>query len=113
MCDKVLLDEILHTVVSRLKNIFCEKLHDVILFGSYARGNFEVESDIDILVLVDIDDYDLNKFIPVITDATYDLDLDFNVVISIILKNVKHFENWKNTLPFYMNVDKEGVRISA
>lgn len=113
MCDKVVLDKVLQITVDRLRNIFEHKLKDIILFGSYARGDFDIDSDIDIFVLVDMNDLELNKFIPAITDATYDLDVDYNVILSIILKDVNHFECWKDTLPFYMNVIKEGVKISA
>ena len=36
------------------KRIFGNKLRAVILYGSYARGDFEPDSDIDIMVLLDI-----------------------------------------------------------
>lgn len=113
MCDKLMLDEILQIAAKKLKNIFKDKLRDVLLFGSYARGNFDGESDIDIFVLVDMDDIELNNFISIVTDSIYELDLNYNVVISVILKSINHFEKWKNTLPFYANVLKEGVKISA
>lgn len=113
MCDKLKLDEITKIIIARLKQIFKNKLKDVILFGSYARGNFDEDSDIDIFVLVDMDDLELNNFIPVVTDATFDLDLKYNTTISIILKSLDHFELWKDTLPFYRNVLNEGVKMSA
>lgn len=113
MCDNVKLDEIMQLMLVKLKRVFKEKLKDVILFGSYARGNFDEDSDIDIFVLVDMDDMELSKFIPIVTDDTYELDLEYNVTISISLKSVKHFEFWKDTLPFYRNVLNEGVRVSA
>ena len=51
MSDKII------QLVRRIKNYlierYGEKVRDVILYGSYARGQFTENSDIDILVLVD------------------------------------------------------------
>jgi len=35
-----------------LKKIYAENMKQTILFGSYARGNFHAESDIDLLVVL-------------------------------------------------------------
>lgn len=111
--DKAKLKKILNLATKEIRCIFGEKLCEIILFGSYARGDFDQESDIDIIVLVDMPDIELNNYISVVTDATYDLDLKYNVLLSIILKDINQFNRWKNTLPFYMNIVKEGVMLSA
>ena len=113
MFDKSKLDEVLNLTTEIIKNVFGEKLCDIFLFGSYARGDFDEESDIDIFVLVDLNDIDLSKYINVITDATFDINLEYNVLLSIILKDKKQFEYWKNTVPFYINILREGVKLSA
>ena len=38
--------------VAKVKDIYAEKLAKVILYGSYARGDYSPESDIDIMILV-------------------------------------------------------------
>ena len=37
----------------RLRDVFGDRVHDVRLFGSYARGEAHEDSDVDVLVLVD------------------------------------------------------------
>ena len=37
-----------------LKNIFGGSLEQIWLYGSYARGDFDSESDVNIMVLVDL-----------------------------------------------------------
>ncbi len=37
----------------KLGAIFADRLRDVVLFGSYARGEATEDSDVDVLVLVD------------------------------------------------------------
>lgn len=43
----------LEAYASRLRARFGERLRDVRLFGSYARGEAHEDSDVDVLVLVD------------------------------------------------------------
>ena len=56
------MNESIWATVSRLKDglaeIYGERLKGVYLFGSYARGEADEESDIDVLIVLDrVDDY--------------------------------------------------------
>ena len=46
-------------VVDRLFDLLGDKLDRVILFGSYARGDFTPESDIDIMVILNCSEEEL------------------------------------------------------
>ena len=54
MCTRNELDNVLNLFVDGVRNLFDDKLKDVILYGSYARGDFDNESDVDVAVIVDI-----------------------------------------------------------
>ncbi|WHH59487.1 nucleotidyltransferase domain-containing protein [Petroclostridium sp. X23] len=54
--------EITSEFVRKVKPVFGDKFKKVILFGSYARGDYDAESDIDILVMVDEDDTAIRKY---------------------------------------------------
>ena len=41
----------------------------------------------------------------------YDIELEYGVPISVNIKNEKHFKNWVNSLPYYSNIQKEGIII--
>ena len=47
-----------------------------------------------------------------IFDAAYDIELEYGVPISVNIKNEKHFKNWVNSLPYYSNIQKEGIIIA-
>lgn len=93
------------------QNILKEHMVKMILYGSYARGDNREDSDIDVMFLVDIPDDELNDYEHKIWDVTYDYEINKETEISAMLKNVDHFEHWKNSYPFYANVEHEGVVI--
>ena len=56
------LKEILSEIYVGVRHIIDNGVSDIILYGSYARGDFDNESDIDIAVIVDNDRLDLKKY---------------------------------------------------
>ena len=84
------------------------------LYGSYARGDFNEGSDIDIMILTDLTDEEITEYRDKIVDIAYDIEWDnnFDIMLSPLLKNLDKFNYWLEALPFYMNVQKEGVILS-
>ena len=60
MCTRNQAEEILHSVYHACSPIF-GRIHDAYLYGSYARGDFNPESDIDILLTVDLEQAEIAK----------------------------------------------------
>ena len=93
---------------------FCgDELKKVVVYGSYARGDYQKNSDVDIMILVDADDYEIKKRFNLVCDLAFDYELEYGVVISPLVKNEEHFKKWSETLPFYRNVKQEGVTVDA
>lgn len=112
MCTKNQLDEILQRIVAKSKEIFDTKLASVILFGSYARGDFEEESDIDVLLLVDLPGDELLNYRADIDSLCGELLFEYGIVISAIEKDLKTYNQYSQVLPFYKNIEKDGVKIA-
>ena len=102
-------DIIVNELVEKLTSIFKDKLKKVVLFGSYARGNYTSESDIDVMILVDEDDDKLKNYEDNIVDIDVELNLRHDVLLSTILQDSNKFNKYLNILPFYSNIEKEGV----
>ena len=94
-----------------LLKIFGNKLKQVILYGSYARGDFDSESDIDILVLVEMSEQDVKSIIAKITDLGAEVSYNNDVLVSIIVKDINQFNSWMPIHPFYKNIIREGVEV--
>ena len=90
------------------------RIRKIILYGSYARGEYEENSDIDIMVLTDLSDEEIIKYRDKILDIAFDIEVDnnFDIMLSPLLKNIDKFNYWLEVLPFYMNVQREGVVLS-
>ncbi|MBP3569551.1 MAG: nucleotidyltransferase domain-containing protein [Lachnospiraceae bacterium] len=100
---------LLEQYIAEIKKIYGVHLRKVILYGSYARGDFKLDSDVDIMILLDISDLDLKAYSRALSYMTYDFNMDNELDIKPIAKNQAHFEKWVDNYPFYANVQKEGV----
>ena len=80
---------------------------DIILYGSYARGQQRDDSDIDLLILVNEENlsYGYRKKV---TYPLYKIELDTRIHISPFLYNKKKWEMYQVT-PFYQTVKEEGI----
>ncbi|MDR2692729.1 MAG: nucleotidyltransferase domain-containing protein [Chitinispirillales bacterium] len=113
MCGKDTLNQITEKVCTAAKEALGDKLEKVILFGSYARGNYDDESDIDIMVLADIVPEDADKTRDRIHDLAGDHDFQYDVVTSLCIVCSDCFYKYLNVLPFYINVQKYGIELYA
>ena len=97
----------------QVKKILGDKLTKVILYGSYARGDYRKNSDIDIMVLTALTDDEIRKMKKEIFNLAFDYQMEYGVDISVIIKNEEHFNYWLGALPFYDNVQREGVVLNG
>ena len=112
-CDKDKLQIICNKSSEKMREIFGHKLVSMILYGSYARGDYEKFSDIDIMALVDMDKLELGKYRRKVTSFMSNMGLEYDVLLCIKLQDKLTFEKWQYDLPFFVNVKKEGIVINA
>lgn len=100
--------------VNKLKNLLTQKLGDrlryIYLYGSKARGDYQENSDIDLLIVAD----DLNLEVKeIIGDALVDIQIEYEAPISIHTRSTKYFnEQVENRLNLFMsNIKREGVTV--
>ena len=105
------IDKILNKFISEVSELIGNRLKKVILYGSYARGDYRKNSDIDLMILTDFNDDELVEYRAKIRDLACDLELENDIIISPIVRNIEKYNNRINIIPFYMNVKKEGVVI--
>jgi len=97
----------------QVKKVLGNKLSKVIVYGSYARGDYNENSDVDVMILTKLNESEIKKIASDIYDMAYDIELEEGLHISVAIKNEEQFEYWVDTLPFYRNVSNEGIEINA
>ena len=105
----VSMQDLMKQYIEEIKKIYGSHICRIILYGSYARGDFRPDSDIDIIILLDMTDLDLKSYSQQLSYMTYDFNLDNNLDIKPIAKSEAHFKKWIVNYPFYSNIHKEGV----
>ena len=96
-----------------VKNILGKNLRKVILYGSYARGDYNDNSDVDTMVLTTLTDSEIEKVETKIFDLAFDYEMEYGIEISVVVKNEEHFNYWLGALPFYNNIQKEGILLNG
>ena len=82
-----------------MRNIFKDDFRMVRLYGSYARGDTPVDK--------------INSFYDQVSDCAFEYLMKYRVDISPVIKNIDHFNYWKNDLPYYYNVEQEGIVVNG
>ena len=113
MCTENELNTILKKMTEIYYSVYGEDVVRIILYGSYARGDYQNDSDIDIVAIVRGDRVDLQNRLKKIWDISSDLELEYGTVVSPTVIPFSEFEKYKDDLPYYKNIQNEGVNIIA
>ncbi len=111
MCTKSDLSYITADIARAYREIYQADLRKVYLYGSYARGDHDSESDIDIAAVVDGDRMELQKKLKQVWDTAAELGLQYDVVVSPTVIPESEFVKFGDVLPYYRNIRMEGVEI--
>ena len=100
---------ILNDFINEIKVILGKRLKKIVLYGSYARGDYNKNSDIDIMILTDLSNEEISDYSKRIWEICADIEIDKEIVISPLIRNIDNFDAWSEVKPFYMNIINEGV----
>ena len=109
MCSKEKLKKVTDEVVGALLSV-SDNIEKIILYGSQARGDNTPESDIDILVILNVEDHDIYPIKKLMWKQTNDISLAQDEVVSLVVSSGTEFSKMRNTL-FYQNVARDGVEL--
>jgi hypothetical protein len=102
------LKTILNQLQLQLKKHYGQKLFQLVLFGSQARGDARPDSDIDILIVLN-ETVNPGEEIKQTGKISADLSLEHNVVISRLFMDKEQFIN--SSGPLLRNIRKEGITL--
>ena len=111
MCTRSQLESISQQMVQSYRSVYGDNIIAVYLYGSYARSDYINESDIDITAIVKGNRPDLQRQLKQVWDMSADIGLENDVVVSPTVIPYDEYEEYKEILPYYMNIQREGKRI--
>ena len=89
-----------------LTELYGQRLKAVILFGSYARGDYDENSDLDVMIVLDNYKSYWDELVHS-AELASNLSLEYNVTVS---RTIVTEEKWKRgDLPVLRNVRAEGI----
>lgn len=103
------IDKLSKDVIEAVREVTDTPIYKIFLYGSYARGDFDEESDVDIMVVFDCDKESVQSFRNRMCYYASLMALDYDKEISILLRDKQTFRDNQQILPFYQNVVKEGI----
>lgn len=97
--------------LTRINEVLENKIKKIILYGSYARGDYNNSSDVDIMILTTLGNEEIELYREVISSIIFDIQVETDIYISPIIKNIENYNLRVGFVPFYMNVQNEGVEL--
>jgi predicted nucleotidyltransferase len=98
--------EILKEFRQEIEKLYGKRLKNVILYGSWARGEAKEESDIDLLVVLKgevMPGKEIDRMIDIITE----INLKYGVLLSVFPVSEEEYSTVNS--PLLINVRKEGM----
>lgn len=111
MRDREQLNIITREIVDEVIHLLQDAVYKIVLYGSYARGDFTSESDIDIMILLNCSKEQVLQYRKQISRLSSRIGLKNDVEISLLLRDRETYERGENIIPFYKNIKKEGIEI--
>ncbi len=101
-----ILEPIKAIIQQEITKLYGERLAKIILYGSYSRGDYHENSDIDFLVVLNDEEILIGKELAYMNKAIFQLTLQYNIAISHYPTTKNRFEN--SQAMFYQQIRKEG-----
>lgn len=113
MCSKNELAIILKKIAAVYRDTYGDAIEQILLYGSYARGDNDDDSDIDVVAIVHGSREQLQSKLKKVWDRSSDLELEFGTILSPSVIPYEEYTKYKEDLPYYKNIAREGVIVGG
>lgn len=86
-----------------------DDLDDVILYGSCARGDFSVDSDVDIALITSCNRIEVKKYTKTLASIAAEMTTRYMAIVNFVCLPKAEFEEKRSWYPYFRNIDKEGI----
>ena len=111
MCTETQLSRITKAMVECYRVVYGDDIVEIVLYGSYARGDYAEDSDIDIAAVVHGSREELQEKLKAVWDVSAELGVENDIIVSPTVIPYEEFVKYKQTLPYYRSIAEEGQKI--
>ena len=101
------IDGLIQEFKQALQTRYGARLRTVVLYGSYARGDYDEESDIDLMLILNDEKVDTIAEVWGLTDLKMEFIHRFGKIVSVLPVPVSKYSS--SFLPVYQNARQEGI----
>ena len=91
-----------------IAKIYGKHLKSVILYGSYARGDYTEDSDIDIALLLKSDRLKAKKYGSVLANIATELAMKYFAVVNFVCLPYEEYIDKNDWYDYFRNIKQEG-----
>jgi hypothetical protein len=103
------IEPIVREFKTALQARYGDRLRDVVLYGSYARGDYDDESDIDLMMILNDEKVDTIAEVFALSELTMDFILAYGKAVSVLPVAAVRFSS--SLMPVYQNARREGLLV--
>lgn len=109
--DRQALRRVISSYIRDVKHILGSDFVSAWVYGSYARGEYGIESDIDIAIFTNVTPDKFYILIDKISEVTFEYNVEHDIILSPVFQNVGQYNRYVDVLPYYQNIRREGVLV--
>ncbi|MCM1097672.1 MAG: nucleotidyltransferase domain-containing protein [Ruminococcus flavefaciens] len=98
-------------IVEQVKALLKGNIYKIVLYGSYARGDFDIGSDINVMIIMNCNKEEVCHYRKQISRVADQIGLENDIEVSLLLRDKDTFERGGEILSFYKNIQQEGIAL--
>lgn len=104
-----LIKNLLSQFAAKVRSRLGERVKEMVLYGSWARDEARIDSDVDIAILIDRKDLTVMK---TVSEIAADLSLETDHFIStVVVESETHEKGRREGYPFHLRLEREGISL--
>ncbi len=105
------LNPIIQRYVAEIRELLGSDFRSACVYGSYARGEYGDESDIDIAIFTDRTSDEFYLLINKISELTFEYNVKYDIILSPVFQNVQEYDRMLKAVPYFQSIQREGIAI--
>jgi len=111
MCNRSQIQSITDGITTAYRQTYGAAIIGIYLYGSYARGDNDNESDVDYVAIVEGNRPNLQEKLKEVRKTAFELSYINDVIVSPTVIPYDEYLKYRDTMAFFKNIEKDGIRI--